>query len=61
MTKNELLQLGLIPSEGDVDKLAHGYASRIERPLNELDFKQKLADAYLTGAELIIDFYLEHR
>lgn len=40
-----------------IEQCSKGYASRIP----ETEFKQKLAEAYLAGTELIIDWYLEHR
>lgn len=49
-----------LPKE-TIEQCSKGYASRIPAPKDETEFKQKLAEAYLAGTELIIDWYLEHR
>ena len=59
MTREELVKQGLILPVEAVTKFAHGYASRIPYPKNESEFKELIAKAYLEGAELMTDFYLE--
>ena len=61
MTREEFVKQGLMLSEEDVIKFSHGYSSRIPCPKNELEFKEMIADAYLAGIEMMVDFYLEHR
>ena len=34
---------------------------RVPYPENESEFKEMIANAYLAGTELMVDFYLEHR
>ena len=60
MTREEFVKQGLMLSEEDVIKFSHGYSSRVPYPKNELEFKEMIANAYLAGTELMVDFYLEH-
>lgn len=61
MTREEFVKQGLMLSEEDMIKLSHGYSSRVPYPKNELEFKEMIANAYLAGTELMVDFYLKHR
>ena len=61
MTREELEKQGLLLPKETVEKYSKGYASSIPSPKNETEFKEKLAEAYLAGSELMADWYLEHR
>ena len=60
-SRDELVKQGLMLPMEDVIKFSHGYSSRIPYPKNESEFKEQIANAYLAGTELMVDFYLEHR
>lgn len=57
MNREELVKQGLMLSEEDIIKFSHGYSSRIPYPKNKLEFKEAIAEAYLSGTELMADFY----
>ena len=61
MTREEFVKQGRMLSEEDVIKFSHGYSSRVPYPKNESEFKEMIANAYLAGTEMMVDFYLEHR
>lgn len=61
MTREELEKQGLLLPKSEIEKFSKGYASRQPFPKSVEEFKEMIAEAYLTGTELMADWYLEHR